>query len=154
MHTLDFALPLGKGKTGNAAKLRAQFYDSTGTDAGAEISTGFVEIGAGNYHWHYAAIPDDFRGGVKFYLSDNPEVLAIAAINPEEGENMDVKFSSLTSSLQALETALQDLDPESLKAALISALKHANFSVKPERTVLSPRIPAKPRKTTCPKVIE
>lgn len=94
-YTLDFALNLGAGKAGIVANLRAQLYDTTGTNSGAEISTGFAAIGTnGCYTWHYAAFPDDFRGGVKFYESGTPNtVLSVAAINPEEAEYTDEAVS-------------------------------------------------------------
>ena len=93
-YTLDFALSLGSGKAG-LADLRAQLVDTGGASVGAAVSTGFVEIGAGNYLWHYAAIPDSHRGGVKFYSNATPAtVLAFGALNPEEAENVDAKIST------------------------------------------------------------
>ena len=93
-YTLDFALALGSGKAG-IADLRAQLVDTTGASVGAAVSTGFVEIGAGNYLWHYTSIPDGQRGGVKFYSNATPAtVLAFGALNPEEAEYVDAKTSS------------------------------------------------------------
>ena len=93
-YTLDFALALGSGKAG-LADLRAQLVDTGGANVGSAVSTGFVEIGAGNYLWHYAAIPDSHRGGVAFYSNATPAtVLAFGAVNPEEAENADAKTST------------------------------------------------------------
>jgi len=92
-YTLDFSLALGGSKT--SLTLNAQLVDTSGTNSGAAISTGFAEIGNGYYLWHYAAFADAFRGGVKFYESGVPgTILAFAAINPEEAENTDVKTST------------------------------------------------------------
>lgn len=94
-YTLDAALILGAGQTG-LTDLRAQLVDTAGSDSGAAISTGFVEIGtSGSYLWHYAAFPDAHRGGVKFYsLAASSVILAFAAINPEEAENVDAKVTT------------------------------------------------------------
>lgn len=93
-YTLDINLALGSGKAG-IADLRAQLVDTVGANVGAAVSTGFVEIGAGNYLWHYGAFPDAHRGGVKFYSAAVPgTVLAFLAVNPEEAERIDVDVSS------------------------------------------------------------
>lgn len=93
-YTLDFALDLGPANTG-LADLRAQLVDTTGSNSGSAVSTGFSEIGGGRYLWHYASFPDGHRGGVKFYRNAAPSViLAFASINPEEAENTDVKTST------------------------------------------------------------
>jgi len=85
-YTLDFLLGLGSGKAG-LSDLRAQLFDTAGSNVGSAVSTGFVEIGSGNYLWHYASIPDAHRGGVKFYSNATPAtILAANAINPQEAE--------------------------------------------------------------------
>lgn len=95
-YSLCTSLALGTSHTG-LTDLRAQLVDSSGTNVGSAVSTGFVEIGvSGNYLWTYAAFPDGHRGGVKFYSNAAPTVfLAFVAINPEEVENTDVKTSSV-----------------------------------------------------------
>jgi len=86
-YTLDFSLALGGGQTG--LTLAAQLVDTAGSDVGSEVTTGFTEIGEGFYLWNYAAIPDDHRGGVKFYQGGVPgTILAFASVNPEEGEDV------------------------------------------------------------------
>jgi len=91
-YTLDFSLALGSAKAG--LTLNAQLVDTAGANVGSAISTGFVDMGNGNYLWHYAAFPDGHRGGVKFYEQGVPStILAFAAINPEEAENVDKKVS-------------------------------------------------------------
>lgn len=92
-YTLDIPIVLGSSQTG--LTLKAQLVDSSGVNVGSEVTTGFTEIGGGAYLWHYTAFPDAHRGGVKFYTGTLPSGFkAFAAINPEEGENTDVKTSS------------------------------------------------------------
>lgn len=94
-YTLTINLALGAGRAG-LADLRAQLLDTDAADVGAEISTGFAEIGGGNYLWTSAAIPDGHRGGVKFYrAADVGTILASASINPQETENADIKTSEV-----------------------------------------------------------
>ena len=84
-YTLDFAVALGGGMTGKT--LNAQIVDTAGGSVGAAITTGFTEIGGGNYLLHCTTIPAGHRGGVKFYVSGVPgTIIAFGAINPEEGE--------------------------------------------------------------------
>ena len=97
-YTLNFTIGLGSAQTG--LTLRAQLLDNVGADSGAEITTGFVELGDGYYLWHYEAFTDDFRGGVKFYENGVPgTVLAVSSINPEEAENLDEKVSDIIAEL-------------------------------------------------------
>jgi hypothetical protein len=94
MYTLLIPVVLGTSQIG--LTLKAQLYNSLGVAVGAEITTGFVERGKGNYTWLYASFPDGFRGTVDFYTDTLPTGLkAIAGINPEEAENTDVKTSSV-----------------------------------------------------------
>jgi hypothetical protein len=93
-YTLDFAIALGAGGTG--LTLTAQLVDTGGANVGSAVSTGFTEIGAGNYLWHYAAFPDGHRGGVIF--KSGATVKAFAAINPQEAENTDIKTSAVSAS--------------------------------------------------------
>ena len=87
-YTLSFSLALGSSQTG--LTLKAQLVDTAGADVGSEITTGFVEAGAGNYLFTSSAIPAGHRGGVKFYTGTLPTGLkAFAAINPEETEAAD-----------------------------------------------------------------
>lgn len=84
-YTLHFAISLGSSQTG--LTLEAQLKDTAGANVGAAITTGFAEIGAGNYVWNGAtAIPDDHRGSVVFQISPAGAIKAISAINPEETE--------------------------------------------------------------------
>ena len=85
-YTLDYSLALGPAFT-SIADLRAQLVDTTGASVGGAVSTGFTEIGNGFYLWHYAAFPNNHRGGVKFYQNSIPgTILAFTSINPEEVE--------------------------------------------------------------------
>lgn len=101
-YALDFSLALGAGKAG-LTDLRAQLVDSTGVSVGSAVSTGFVEIGSqGFYLWHYAAIPDAHRGAVKFYsAAASSTILALAAINPQEAENLDISISGVAAAVWA-----------------------------------------------------
>jgi len=86
-YTLDFNIALGSLQTG--LTLEAQLVDTVGANVGSAITTGFTEIGLGNYLWHTTAVPDGHRGGVKFQLSPGGVLKAFAAVNPEEAENLD-----------------------------------------------------------------
>lgn len=95
MYTLDFAINLGASQTG--LTLKAILVNSTGVVVGSEITTTFTEIGLGQYLAHLTAIPDSFRGGIKFYTGTLPSGLrAFSAINPQEAEFSDVKTSSVS----------------------------------------------------------
>jgi hypothetical protein len=114
-YTQNIDIGLGTSKTG--LTLVAQLVTSAGADSGSAITTGFSEIGAGNYLWTYAAFADDFRGGVKFYESGVPgTVLAFTRINPEESENPDIKTSEVQTSIN--NSTIMSVD--ALKDALLS----------------------------------
>jgi len=81
-YELVIGLALGSSQTG--LTLSAQLVDTDGVNEGAAVATGFAEIGAGNYLWHYASFADGFRGGVVF--SAGGLVKAFAAVNPEDAE--------------------------------------------------------------------
>jgi hypothetical protein len=83
-YTHTVAVVLGGGNTG--LTLEAQLVDTAGVDVGSAITTGFVEIGGGNYEWTNAAMPTGFRGVVKFNISPGGTLMAIVAINPETVE--------------------------------------------------------------------
>lgn len=89
-YTLSIPILLGSSQTG--LTLKAQLVDTAGSNVGAAITTGFVEIAGGNYLLT-ASIPDGHRGGIKILKSDNT-FMAFGAINPEEAENTDAKTST------------------------------------------------------------
>ena len=95
-YTLDFAF---FGRTAGVTDWRAQLIDTTGANVGSAVGTGFVDVGNGFYQWHYAAIPDAHRGGVKFYRLADSIVLAVASINPEEAEYTDSKISAVAAAV-------------------------------------------------------
>jgi hypothetical protein len=103
-YTNSISLALGSSKAG--LSLRAQLFDTAGANVGSAVSSGFVEIGQGNYIWTYSSFPDAFRGGVKFYDVAVPAiVLAATAINPEEIEtvkNIEEKVNSIESVIDEL----------------------------------------------------
>lgn len=113
--TLDTAL---SADAAGITDLRAQLYDTAGANVGSAISTGFVDLGSNWYHWHYASFPDGHRGGVKFYRASAPTViLAVTAINPEEGENLDTKLSLLaTATALAVVAGYIDTEVAAIKA--------------------------------------
>lgn len=76
-----FSLALGATFAGRT--LKAQFATASGQVVGVAITSGFAEIGAGNYLWS-ATLADDFRGAVLFEDAADSTVLAVSAINPEE----------------------------------------------------------------------
>ncbi len=93
-YTLDYTISLGSAATG--LTLNAQIYDTAGGNVGAAITTGFTEIGTGTYHLHCTTIPDDHRGGVKFYESGVPgTILTVASINSEESGQVELKATGL-----------------------------------------------------------
>lgn len=128
-YTLNFSLALGPGKAG-LTDLRAQLVTSSGTNSGTAISTGFAEIGSGNYIWNYASFADDFRGGVKFYSNAAAStVLAFAAINPEEAEYTNAKTSTrstLTTSDIDARLAAYDAATGTEAAAILTAIAALN----------------------------
>lgn len=89
-YTLSTALALGAGQTG--LTLSAQLMDTTGANVGGAVTSGFIEIGGGNYLWTYASFPDAFRGGVKFSAAS--VLKAFVGINPEEAERVDAAITS------------------------------------------------------------
>ena len=75
--------------------LRAQLVDTTGANVGLGVTTGFVNLGAGNYLWHYADFPDGHRGGVKFLKNSDGTLYAFEAVNPEGiAENTNAKTTA------------------------------------------------------------
>lgn len=79
--TLDFGLALGSSQTG--LSLKAQIVDNTDSPVGAAITTGFFEIGAGNYLW-VGTIPQGQQGGVVFSTNPGGVVKAFVALNPAD----------------------------------------------------------------------
>ena len=78
--TINFDIIVGISQTG--LTLQAQIITSSGSNYGSPITSGFVEIGNGNYLWS-ATIPDSFIGGVKFLKMDNT-LMAFTSINPNQ----------------------------------------------------------------------
>lgn len=93
-YALTYGLALGPAYAATS-DLRAQLVDTTGGNVGGAISTGFINIGSGHHMWTYANMPDDHRGGVKFYSNAAAStVLAFLCVNPQEAEYTDVKTST------------------------------------------------------------
>jgi hypothetical protein len=91
--TIDLVAPTalaGKNVTGF-------LIDTSGVEVVAPTQVGMVEIGFGMFQWT-TSIPDGFRGSVVFSDADNVNArYGVAAINPQETENTDVKTSHVTS---------------------------------------------------------
>ena len=77
-----FSIALTTSDTG--LTLYGQLVDTAGTNVGAQITTGFTEIGSGNYLLSVTAVPNNHRGGLEIYNNANDALLAFGAINPEE----------------------------------------------------------------------
>ncbi len=110
-YTLDFSLSLGGSKTG--LTMAAMVVDTSGGDVGSEVTSGFTEIGEGFYLWNYASVPDAHRGGVKFYEDGVAgTILAFAAINPEEAENLDADLSGIETKVDTIDTNVDDIETD------------------------------------------
>lgn len=110
-YTLALGIALGSSATG--LTLAAQLVDTAGSNVGGSVTTGFVEIGLGNYMWT-GSIPDAHRGGVKVSISGGA-LQAFCAINAQEVENSDVKTSSRSSHsaadvVTAMDASSADID--------------------------------------------
>ena len=90
-YQLTLGVVLGAGKPNST--LFARVLDTAGSPVSPEISSGFVNIGAGNYTLT-TNIPAAHRGSIKFYETGSAtSPLAIIAINPEAAEFLDQKIS-------------------------------------------------------------
>ena len=79
-YTLNIAVSLGIGKNGDT--LRARLLDFDGTPVTSYISTGFADVGGGNWIWHYDGFPNDFNGGIAFYeIADLTTPLALTTVD-------------------------------------------------------------------------
>ncbi len=123
-YTLSFALSLGSSQTG--LTLKAQLVDTAGSAAGSEVTTGFVEFGAGNYGWTYADFTDGFRGFVEFYTGTLPAGLkTVAGVNPEESAGFlaagerDAIAAALLDLADGVETGLTPRQFARLAAAVL-----------------------------------
>lgn len=81
MYQVQTIIKLGSDQTG--LTLSYKLVDSTGTPVGTTVSTGFVEMGAGEYSL-LAQLPDNFRGCIQIY--NGSTYVTSGAINPEEIE--------------------------------------------------------------------
>lgn len=97
----ELSISVGLGTGMPSATLEAILIDSSGQEIGHPVTDGFINLGNGWYIWNYDQFPDGFRGGVKFLESGQSDILAVAAINPQEVENSDVKTSSVQREIKA-----------------------------------------------------
>lgn len=124
--TYNAVLLLGSSQTGLSSTLRAALMDTTGTIHAThrDISTGFVEVGGGNYSWVYALTPDSYRGAAVFYTGtlggaatdfSGVTVKTASPVTPEEygglldGAITDAKITMPAEAVGAPSTALQTL---------------------------------------------
>jgi hypothetical protein len=98
---VTFGLALGAGNAG--LTLQAQIKDTTGTNVGAAITTGFVDLTLGNYEWT-GSIADGQQGCVTFATSPGGLVKAAAALNPAETENADARTSTVAAAVWTVAT--------------------------------------------------
>ncbi|CAN0480258.1 unnamed protein product, partial [Phaeothamnion confervicola] len=61
---------LGSNRTG--LTLKGQLYDSAGATVGSEITTGFTELGGGDYEIDHSNCPDGFIGRILVYTGTLP----------------------------------------------------------------------------------
>jgi hypothetical protein len=54
------------GTTNTGLTLTAKLYD-TGNSLIATVTSGFTELGDGEYTWYYTSMPDNFVGTIRFY---------------------------------------------------------------------------------------
>lgn len=78
-----YAAVIGLGSAATGLTLTAQIVDSNGSNVGAAISSGFVEVGRGFYSFSYASFSNTFHGGIKFL--NGSTVRAFLSINPSDG---------------------------------------------------------------------
>lgn len=139
-YRINYLLKLGLSYSG--LQLRAQLVNSDGSTYGDPITAGFIERHAsGNYLWA-ATIPDQFQGLIDFY-DGNGSYLDSIQVNPQEGENNDIRLTSLLSQLTALignttgatnpvVTAVLD----QLTAMVIAAIKNIKIDIHPTKMVV------------------
>lgn len=90
-------IALGQGHAG--LTLKAQLVDVTGASVGLAVTTGFVEIGGGNYLWDYSSVPSNFRGGIKFLKTSDSSLQAFVSVSPEDSELLDHLDTDVSSRL-------------------------------------------------------
>jgi hypothetical protein len=77
-YTITIPVVMGTGQGGLV--LRVQLKDAAGVNVGGLVTSGFVDLGDGNYGWT-GSIPDGFDGFAVF-TDAGSTVEAVAAINP------------------------------------------------------------------------
>ncbi len=96
------SVSLGSSNAGKT--LAISLFDKNDSLVASGITSHIHEIGNGNYSFDYSSFPDGFRGyGVVCQSGQYPggnNVLSTFALNPQEGEFIDVKISSISSTTQ------------------------------------------------------
>lgn len=104
-YAASITLPFGSSYP--SLTLQAQIKDSAGTDVGAAITTGFVNLGNGDYYWRYAAFADGFDGIVVFTSTAGatPAVTMPATVSPADAL-VPVDSATIAAILAAVDTEI------------------------------------------------
>lgn len=85
MATENLSILIKLGKTYTGLSLKAQLVDTSGSDRGASISSGFVELEDGEYLWTYG-FDTTFQGAVKILKSDGTYLTSFG-LNPDDSSD-------------------------------------------------------------------
>jgi hypothetical protein len=92
-YSMSYLLKLGAINSGLSLKVNLYNYANLISQSG--ITSSFYEIANGDYYWYYNNFPAQFRGYGRILTSSN-NYLTSFAVNPEEGEYLDQRISSIT----------------------------------------------------------
>lgn len=118
----------GAANTGKT--MYGKLFDAAGSQVGATITTGFVEVTAGLYFYTLSA-PDGHTGVFVMYDSANTALRRVAVVAPRETENSDVKTSAMATPANVTDAqtaitsaiaALNNLSQSQAQAAATAAL--------------------------------
>lgn len=139
------SINLGAGFSG--LNLAAQIVRADGSNLTNLLTFGFADIGEGYYLWDYTNLPQNFRGGIKFYnQADLNNILAFIEINTEQvsyltkcedciyqaGEQFDITYSDQRNlNFYAILFSATDLtkafNPTTLDFETYTIQNHTNF---------------------------
>ena len=78
-----FTVAILLGPANDSLTLNAQLVDSDGNDFGNLITTGFTNLGDGNYQWVWPSMPAGFRGTIQFIDQATAVVLSTYGIDEQ-----------------------------------------------------------------------
>ena len=85
--------------------LNAQIYDTSNAPVGGVITTGFTEIGGGQYTITYS-VDSAQQGWIEIFTATNPTVLTVGAINPlAQGNVYNITPSAATAVFPTVSSA-------------------------------------------------